>query len=75
MWAKKHKKHEILGNDQESPCIETTLTSLINVYCLQEKNPPYPLFFYRFISICLNPTRLFEPFIRDLRVGFVFKED
>lgn len=76
VMTQKHKKHEILGNNQESLSIETTLMSLINVYCFKEKNLTYPLtFFYRLIYICLNPTRFFEPFIRNLRVGFVFKEN
>ena len=37
VMTQKHKKHEILGNNQESLSIETTLMSLINVYCFKEK--------------------------------------
>ena len=54
---KKKKTYEILGNNQESPCIETTLMSLMNVYFFQEKFFPTRLTI--FLSVYQN---MFEPY-------------
>jgi hypothetical protein len=57
VMTQKHKKHEILGNNQESLSIETTLMSLINVYCFKEKKSYLPA--YLFLSAYLY---MFEPY-------------